>query len=125
MLLLQASVALITCLSNIAFTVWVYREFSPQQGVGKLSYGDYASVAQINTGAHVILNVLSSLFLGAGNYCMQILVAPSKNSLQSQHGRRQHLDIGVHSLRNWWFAPKPLRVLWVALGTISVLLHLL
>ncbi|GAB7336524.1 hypothetical protein MBLNU13_g09801t1 [Cladosporium sp. NU13] len=37
----------------------------------------------------------------------------------------KHLDIGVQSISNLRFAPKPQRVLWMALGTISLLLHLL
>jgi hypothetical protein len=121
----QTLVALVTCLCNIAFTVWAYNTYQPQQGVGKLPSTDYISAAQINTGAHVILNVLSSLFLGAGNYCMQILVAPSAESIRARHVDGKHLDIGVQSMSNLTFAPKAQRVLWMALGTISLLLHLL
>lgn len=125
MLLVQTLVALVTCLCNIAFTIWAYITYPPQQGVGKLPSTDHISAARINTGAHVILNVLSSLFLGAGNYCMQVLVAPSAKSIRSRHIDGKHLDIGVQSISNLRFAPKPQRVLWLALGTISLLLHLL
>lgn len=125
MLLVQTLVALVTCLSNIAFTIWAYTTYPPTQGVGKLPSTDHISAAQINTGAHVILNVLSSLFLGAGNYCMQVLVAPSEESIRSHHTDGKHLDIGVQSISNLRFAPKQQKVLWLALGTISLLLHLL
>lgn len=125
MLLVQTLVALVTCLCSIAFTVWAYITYPPTQGVGKVPSTDYISAAQINTGAHVILNVLSSLFLGAGNYCMQVLVAPSAKSIRSRHADGKHLDIGVQSVSNLTFAPKPQRALWLALGTISLLLHLL
>jgi hypothetical protein len=125
MLLIQTLVALITCLCNIAFTAWAYTTHPPQRGVGTLSLRDHKSAAQINRAAHIILNVLSSLFLGAGNYCMQVLAAPSAESIQACHSGGDHLDIGVQSLRNLRSAPKSQRVLWVALVTISLLLHLL
>jgi len=80
---------------------------------------------QINTGAHVILNVLSSLFLGAGNYYMQVLVAPSAESIRKRHASGKHLDIGVQSIGNLQFAAKDNKVLWWALGSVSLLLHLL
>lgn len=125
MLSIQTLVAFITCLCNIAFTAWAYTAHAPQRGVGTLAFRDHGSAAQINTGAHVILNVLSSLFLGAGNYCMQVLVAPSAESIRKCHSNGKHLDVGVQSMGNLRFAAKDSKVLWWALGGISLLLHLL
>jgi hypothetical protein len=125
LLILQTSAALSVCLCNIAFTAWAHRMSAPQKGVGTLFQGNCDSVAWINTGAHAALNVLSSLSLGAGNYCMQMLVAPSVKNLQRHHRRGDYLDIGVHSLRNWRLAPTNSKLLWIALGLISTLLHLL
>ena len=85
MLLIQTLVALMTCLCKIAFTVWAFTMYRPQQGVGTLPSKNHVSAAQINTGAHVILDVFSSLFLGAGNYCMQVSVAPSAESIRALH----------------------------------------
>jgi hypothetical protein len=76
-LVLQMLVALITCLCNIAFLVWAYNVDKPLNGIGTLYKGECDAVGRLNTGVHVILKVFSSLFLGAGDYCMQVLVAPS------------------------------------------------
>lgn len=54
----------------------------------------------MNIGIHLLLNVLSSLFLGAGNYCMQILVAPTGAEVQLAHKSGIYFDIGIHSIYN-------------------------
>jgi hypothetical protein len=126
MLRLQLSLALVTCILNIALAAWAYSVDVPQNGVGTLYIGDCTWTARLNSGAHVVLNAFSSLFLGAGNYCMQILVAPSPREVQDAHLRDATYDIGTQSLRNLLQIRRTSKkVLWVAIGTLSTLLHLM
>jgi hypothetical protein len=126
MLRLQLSLALITCVINIALTAWAYSVDVPQNGVGTFYTGDCTWTARLNSGAHVVLNAFSSLFLGAGNYCMQILVAPSPGEVRNAHSRDTTYDIGTQSLRNFLQIRRTSKkVLWVAIGILSTLLHLM
>lgn len=126
MLRLQFSLALFTCILNIAITAWAYSIDVPQNGVGTLYTGDCTWTARLNSGAHVLLNAFSSLFLGAGNYCMQILVAPSPGEVRDAHQRDATYDIGTQSLRNLLQIRRTSKkILWVGIGTLSTLLHLM
>ncbi|KAJ7810106.1 hypothetical protein B0H14DRAFT_3758020 [Mycena olivaceomarginata] len=57
-------------------------------------------IARISTAIHVVLNVLSGILLGAGNYCMQLLVSPTRHEVDIAHARGAALDIGVPSVTN-------------------------
>lgn len=77
-----------------------------------------------NTAAHVILNLGSTLFLGVGNYSMQVLVAPTRREADKRHEKGKSLDIGIHSFRNLrWIAWKRV-IIWAFLGAIATVLHL-
>jgi len=124
MLATQLLLALLTCACNIAFLIWAYSVNKPLSGIGTLYQGSCDTADRLNTGAHVVLNVFSSLFLGAGNYCMQVLVAPSRRQVRraGKFGGRSY-DVGVHSLRNLRRIPGGKKVLWGGLCACSGLLH--
>ena len=60
-------------------------------------------------------------------YCpevtQQCLAAPTRSEIDAAHTRRQWMDIGIPSIRNL-FRIKAERMLWIAIGITSVLLHL-
>lgn len=124
MLATQMLLALLTCACNIAFLIWAYGVDKPVGGIGTLYQGSCDTADRLNTGAHVVLNVFSSLFLGAGNYCMQVLVAPSKRQVRRAGavGGRSY-DVGVHSLRNLRRIRGSKKALWGGLCACSGLLH--
>ena len=124
MLAMQMLLALITCACNIAFLVWAYGVDKPLGGIGTLFEGSCDKAGALNTGAHVVLNVFSSLFLGAGNHCMQVLVAPSRSQVRKANllGSKSY-DIGVHSLHNLKQVRLSKKLLWLGLCLCSTLLH--
>ncbi|MCJ1431301.1 hypothetical protein MMC27_000652 [Xylographa pallens] len=81
--------------------------------------------SQINTGLHLAINILSTLLLGAGNYTMQCLSAPTRAEVDQAHRQGLWLDIGVPSVRNIFRIGKGRVILWVLLGLTSLPLHLL
>lgn len=87
--------------------------------------GNCTTISQLNTGFHLLLNVISTLFLGAGNYCMQILVAPSRKEIEEAHEKMEFLDIGIPSFRSLHRIARARRSLWLAIGTVATVLHLL
>ncbi|GLA40698.1 hypothetical protein AnigIFM63309_008532 [Aspergillus niger] len=77
------------------------------------------------TGLHLLINVLSTIVLGASSYCMQCLTSPSRVDVDRAHGQRVWLDIGVASVRNLAWADWPRRTLWLVLLVTSLPIHLI
>ncbi|GKZ57347.1 hypothetical protein AnigIFM49718_002657 [Aspergillus niger] len=77
------------------------------------------------TGLHLLINVLSTIVLGASSYCMQCLTSPSRIDVDRAHGQRVWLDIGVASVRNLAWADWPRRTLWLVLLVTSLPIHLI
>lgn len=124
MLATQTTLALVVFLANIACTAWALVSHPASGVIGSLSVGRCSRIRDVNIGIHLLLNVLSSLFLGAGNYCMQILVAPTGTEVQSAHESGTYFDIGIHSIHNLRRITWHRKLLWLGLGICSTLLHL-
>lgn len=74
---------------------------------------------------HLIINILSTCILGASNYCMQTLVAPSREDIDQAHARRRWLDIGCASLRNLFAIGRSRLGLWAVLMVTATPFHLM
>ncbi|KAF1972724.1 hypothetical protein BU23DRAFT_534554 [Bimuria novae-zelandiae CBS 107.79] len=101
--------------------------FSARQN-GVLFDGDCDYASKLNTGLHLIINLLSTVLLSSSNYCMQCLSAPTRKEVDEAHAKGKWLDIGVQSLHNLWnsHGPEHIRrsVVWLLLGLSSLPLHL-
>jgi hypothetical protein len=93
--------------------------------VGTLPAGDCEETKRLNIGFHVVINILSTLLLGASNYSMQCLVAPTRCDINKAHRQNIWMDIGVPSIRNILHISWRRRILWWFLLVSSVPLHLL
>ncbi|KAJ5954344.1 hypothetical protein N7501_008623 [Penicillium viridicatum] len=78
-----------------------------------------------NIALHLIINVLSTGILGASNYCMQSLVAPSREEVDKHHARGRWLDIGCSSVRNLFVIGRSRLALWLVLLVTAIPFHLL
>lgn len=74
---------------------------------------------------HLAINLLSTLLLGASNYTMQCLSAPTRDEINKAHQQRISLDIGIPSIRNLRRISWNRIVLWWLLALSSVSLHFL
>lgn len=72
---------------------------------------------------HLVINLLSTLLLGASNYTMQCLSAPTRNDINKAHQQRVSVDIGIPSVRNLRRISWRRVVLWWLLGLSSIPLH--
>lgn len=104
----------------VATTVW-----DPKDGIATAFTGDCTKAARWTTALHLLINLLGSLLLGASNYCMQRLVAPTRKEIDEAHAKRKWLDIGVPSIRNLSSINKGRVGLWILLGLSSLPLHLM
>jgi hypothetical protein len=81
---ISASVLLLNVILLIlATTIW-----NPRNGIATSYTGDCETAGRLTTVMHLFINVLSSLLLGASNYCMQRLVAPTRKRLTRLMRRR-------------------------------------
>lgn len=87
--------------------------------------GSCAITSRWNTALHFIINVLSTGILAASNYCMQTLVAPTRDEVDLCHAKRRWLDIGGSSFRNLFAIPFDRLGLWLILILTATPFHLL
>ncbi|KAJ5164845.1 uncharacterized protein N7500_006675 [Penicillium coprophilum] len=87
--------------------------------------GDCGIVKRWSVGLHLIINVLSTLILAASNYCMQTLVAPTREEVDVAHARGQWLDIGGASIRNLLAIGGDRLGLWIILMLTASPFHLM
>ena len=112
-------------LINLSCTVIFKVKWGTDSDINTLYQGDCSEAERISTGLHVIINLLSTLLLGASNLCMQLLAAPTRSEIDRAHSRFIWLDIGVPSLRNLRHIGRERLVICAILGISSIPLHFL
>ena len=120
-----AVVAAVVLVMNAIFTIWAILSSGAQNGLGTLHDGSCKRIMTLTFWAHLAINVLSTLLLGASNYSMQCLSSPTRNEIDKAHGKGVWLDIGVPSVRNLRWLSTTRIILWWLLAVSSVPLHLL
>lgn len=125
MLILQAVITSVFAAVSLGLMGWFITKYKPVGDVGTFMTGSCSTVHRWDAIWHIILNIVSTLLLGTGNYCMQVLVAPSRAEVDKAHGEGYSLDVGIHSYRHVWRISSKRRAIWFALGVISTLMHLL
>lgn len=118
-----ATWASVVFLINFIVTIWGSVAHRESQSV--LSEGDCHDVKTLNSGIHILINILSTILLSGSNYCMQCLSAPTRGEIDKEHAAQRWLDIGVPSLRNLRRISRRRLILWLLLGLTSLPLHLL
>ena len=126
MLLNCAVTALIIFLINFSFTIVFKAKWgSNSTEISAFYTGACSQSERISTRIHLVINILSTLLLGASNMCMQLLAAPTRSEIDRAHRDRYWLDIGVPSIRNLKYISRERLIVWVILGLSSVPLHFL
>lgn len=121
-----AIAAFSTFLINFIFTLWasIQKRDTISDGVGILLDTDCSTIRTLNTGIHILINVLGIILLAGSNYCMQCLMAPTRPEIDDAHARQHWLDVGVASVRNFWNITWKKKIVWVLLAASSLPLHL-
>ena len=115
---------------NVVLTIYAATKSSTsfhdvQTISGTVYQGQCSTARQWNTGIHFMINALSTLLLGASNYCMQSLGSPSREDIDRAHSRKVWLDIGIPSIRNLRTLGRRQVILWSLLALTSLPIHLL
>ncbi|KAE9399343.1 hypothetical protein BT96DRAFT_1019516 [Gymnopus androsaceus JB14] len=91
---------------------------------GLVFQGDCNKVDRLAIGIHLVINLLSTLLLGASNYVLQSLSAPTRTEVDKAHERESWLDIGLQSIGNLKYTSRWKRLVWILLSAASIPLHL-
>jgi hypothetical protein len=122
-----ASLGWLTCLLvlilNIILIIW--GALRSKGNNGHIFEGSCDQAKHYNMGLHVMINVLSTLMLGASNYSMQCLSAPTRKDIDDAHCKGTWVDIGVQSLKNLGQTKRWKWATWAMLGLSSLPIHLL
>ncbi|KAH7417154.1 hypothetical protein BKA64DRAFT_701939 [Cadophora sp. MPI-SDFR-AT-0126] len=123
-LLACAFLAALVLTINLSLVGWASRLDTTEEGSYIAMQGSCNNVNRASFFSHLGINILSTLLLGASNYCMQIAIAPSRTDLDEAHSKGRWLDIGVPSIRNLRCVSKWRKFIWVTLCLSSLPLHL-
>ena len=110
---------------NVILTIYACVKSTMDGGVGTLYHGSCSKTRTMSTWLHLAINVLSTVLLGASNYCMQCSVAPTRKEIDMAHAKGVWLDIGVPSVQNLRHISRKRILTWWLLGLSSVPLHLM
>lgn len=125
MLLTCSVTAVLVFLINLVSTAVLRVKWGSNGDIINIFQGDCSRIEKVSAGLHVIINLLSTLLLGASNMCMQLLAAPTRSEINIAHKDFIWLDIGVPSLRNLRYIGKERLAIWILLGLSSVPIHFL
>ncbi|KAL5319628.1 hypothetical protein ACEPPN_012683 [Leptodophora sp. 'Broadleaf-Isolate-01'] len=119
-----AGLALFVLVFNVLFLGIVIAKYGAKDGLGPLFTGDCDKASSFNSGIHVVINIMSTLLLGASNYVMQVLGAPTRAQVDAAHRKQVSLFIGVPNLRNLKWVGSRRLILWLLLCLSALPLHL-
>ena len=118
-------IAFSVLLTNTAATVYFKIRWKSIGDLGTIYRGDCAQSNRLNSGLHIIVNVLSTILLAASNLCMQLLAAPTRQEVDKAHQHHVWFDIGAPSFRNLKYISKRRIIAILLLATSSIPLHFL
>ena len=117
--------AVVVLLINVVLCLVAISKYEVNAGLAILFEGDCDKVKRLNLWLHLLINILSTMLLGASNYTIQCVSAPTRSDIDRAHRENLWMDIGVPSIRNLRFISWPRKSLWCCLVLSSVPLHLM
>jgi hypothetical protein len=122
---LNACITALVLTLNLVLTVWVSFTFPMDGGYSTLILGDCNEVSSWALWLHLAINVLSTILLGASNYTMQCLLAPTRREVDKAHRRGREFSIGFGETLNLLHIGWNRKVIYILLVISSGPLHLL
>lgn len=120
-----AATAAILLLNIILTAVAAFRAENPSFEAEAIFEGDCGRAKYSSTALHVLINIFGTVLLGASNYCMQCLSAPSRQDVDRMHATGKRLDVGTPSISNLRVIKWKQVSLWCLLFLSSLPFHVL
>ena len=122
---LSCLIAFIVFFLNSIIMIWALCTYKLSNGSGVLYRGGCNDAKRLSAVVQFGINILSTLLLGASNYCMQCLGAPTREEVDAAHAKNQSLCIGVPSFKNLRKISRPRAAAWILLGLTAFPIHFL
>lgn len=120
-----ATAGLICIINFVSFGVTRFKFRGMSDDVVTLHRGDCTSVRSWDRGIHIIINILSTLLMGASNLTLQLIAAPTRKEVDRAHAKGIWLDIGVPSVKNLLSISRLNLLIWCCLAVSSLPIHFL
>ncbi|KAK7180802.1 uncharacterized protein CC84DRAFT_1243616 [Paraphaeosphaeria sporulosa] len=72
-----------------------------KEGFAEPFSSDPQRMSRLSSAIHIVINVLSTLFLSANNYIMHVLSSPTRAGVDREHRKGKWFDIGVLPIHNF------------------------
>ncbi|KAK9418971.1 putative DUF6536 domain-containing protein [Seiridium unicorne] len=109
--------------TTLAITIWAVMK-KDKNGDIILYRGKCQTTNRAMLGGHLVINLFSTVLLGACNYCMHILSSPTRKDIDRLHGKKRTAEIGINSISNVFKLGLPRAIPWLILLACSAPLHL-
>ena len=87
--------AVVVLIINIVLLGWSYNKPRSASNNILLYSGDCNESRKIDTVTHLFINILGTVLLGASNYAMQVLCAPTRDALDIAHSQGKCVRLAV------------------------------
>ncbi|KAJ5355111.1 uncharacterized protein N7496_012323 [Penicillium cataractarum] len=121
---LQLGLTIVFLAINISTTVWATIRYDIKGDTGTVFQGSCTKANRLNSGFHLVINILSTAVLGASNFSMQILASPTRGEVDRAHSRKKWFNIGTPSLKNLGMISRMRVIVYAVLALSSATLHL-
>jgi hypothetical protein len=119
---LNATLAGAVLLVNVVILATAKAKYTFKDGLATI-HASCETAKAVSLTAHVLINILSTLLLGASNYAMQVASSPTRADIDRAHRRQKTLDIGVLSIRNFRWVSRWRLAAYMLLLLSSIPLH--
>lgn len=92
--------AIVVLLINVLLCIVASAKHQIAGDFATLQDGNCREMKRLDLWFHLLINVLGTILLGASNYSMQCLTAPTRQDIDQAHHNNSWMDIGVPSVRN-------------------------
>lgn len=111
-------------LTNIIIVIWASQKYQVEGGLATIYSGNCDKSKNLSFWFHLVINILSTLLVGASNYTMQCLASPTRKDIDKAHNNGKWLHIGVPNMRNLRMLPFGRVSVWWLLVLSTVPIHL-
>lgn len=109
---------------NVVCTTWAAKRGGTRTTTGILYHGNCGTTKSLSFWIHLIINILSTVIVGASNYSMQCLSSPTRIEIDRAHSKGKWLHIGVPNWENLRRLSVQRAGLWILLASSTVPLQL-
>ena len=81
--------SIIVLIFNIALYIWASTKPLSDTGTYMLAEASHEDMNTINTWTHLGINILSTIILAGSNYSLQVLLAPTRESIDCAHSKNR------------------------------------